>query len=55
MQQPDTTQAEGVRRITRLKARMADKEGFVVAYPNGSGRLKTRLLTWNSGNGAKGA
>jgi len=28
----------------------ADKEGFVVAYPNGSGRLKTRLLTWNSGN-----
>jgi polyhydroxybutyrate depolymerase len=28
----------------------ADKEGFVVVYPNGSGRLKTRLLTWNSGN-----
>ncbi len=28
----------------------ADKEGFVVVYPNGSGRLKDRLLTWNSGN-----
>ena len=28
----------------------ADKEGFVVVYPNGSGRLKNRLLTWNSGN-----
>lgn len=28
----------------------SDKEGFVVVYPNGSGRLKTRLLTWNSGN-----
>lgn len=29
---------------------LAEREGFVVAYPNGSGRLKTRLLTWNSGN-----
>ena len=28
----------------------ANKEGFVVVYPNGSGRLKNRLLTWNSGN-----
>jgi polyhydroxybutyrate depolymerase len=28
----------------------ADKEGFVIVYPNGSGRLKNRLLTWNSGN-----
>ena len=28
----------------------SDKAGFVVAYPNGSGRLKTRLLTWNAGN-----
>jgi polyhydroxybutyrate depolymerase len=28
----------------------ADREGFVAVYPNGSGRLKTRLLTWNSGN-----
>jgi len=28
----------------------ADKEGFVVVYPNGSGRLKNRLLTWKSGN-----
>src|SRR5829696_4802659 len=28
----------------------ADEERFVVIYPNGSGRLKDRLLTWNSGN-----
>jgi polyhydroxybutyrate depolymerase len=28
----------------------ADKEGFVAVYPNGSGRLKNRLLTWNAGN-----
>ena len=29
---------------------MADKENFVVVYPNGSGYLRTRFLTWNSGN-----
>lgn len=27
-----------------------DREGFFVAYPDGNGRLRTRLLTWNSGN-----
>lgn len=27
----------------------ADKEGFIVAYPNGSGRLKDHILTWNAG------
>jgi polyhydroxybutyrate depolymerase len=29
---------------------LADKEGFVVAYPNGSGRMAPRLLTWNAGH-----
>ena len=28
---------------------VADREGFVVAYPNGSGVLPRRLLTWNAG------
>lgn len=28
----------------------SDKEGFIVVYPNGSGRLKNRVLTWNGGN-----
>ena len=28
---------------------VADREGFLVAYPNGSGRVE-RLLTWNAGN-----
>ncbi len=28
---------------------LADKKGFVVAYPNGSGRLEDKLLTWNGG------
>src|SRR5208283_5330998 len=39
----------GAARLTG-NSEKADQEGFVVAYPNGSGRLKTRLLTWNSGN-----
>ncbi len=28
---------------------VADREGFVVAYPNGTGRFEKRLLTWNTG------
>jgi polyhydroxybutyrate depolymerase len=28
----------------------ADEYGFVVAYPNGSGRLEDAILTWNSGH-----
>jgi polyhydroxybutyrate depolymerase len=29
---------------------VADRNGFLVAYPNGSGRRENILLTWNSGN-----
>lgn len=29
--------------------RLADREGFVVVYPNGTGRLARRLLTFNAG------
>jgi len=28
----------------------ANAEGFIVVYPNGSGRLQTSLLTWNAGH-----
>jgi polyhydroxybutyrate depolymerase len=28
---------------------LADTEGFIVAYPNGNGRLDDKLLTWNGG------
>lgn len=28
----------------------ADKANFIVVYPNGTGRLEDKLLTWNSGN-----
>ena len=30
-------------------SRLVDREGVVVAYPDGSGRARTRLLTWNAG------
>ena len=29
---------------------LADKEGFMVVYPNGIGRIYDRYLTWNAGN-----
>jgi polyhydroxybutyrate depolymerase len=35
------------RRMFRLNEK-ADKEGFIVAYPNGSGRLGDHILTWNA-------
>jgi polyhydroxybutyrate depolymerase len=28
---------------------LAEREGFIVVYPNGTGELPCRLLTWNSG------
>src|SRR3990172_5600142 len=41
--------ASGFKGYAGLDA-VADREGFVVVYPDGSGRLGRRLLTWNSGN-----
>lgn len=32
-----------------LMDRLADRESFIVVYPNGTGRLGKRLLTWNAG------
>jgi polyhydroxybutyrate depolymerase len=34
--------------------RVADREGFLVVYPNGTGPLPNRLLTWNAGDGCCG-
>lgn len=28
---------------------LADNEGFIVAFPNGTGRLEDKVLTWNGG------
>ena len=40
--------AQNAIQMTGMSAK-ADKEGFIVVYPNGTGRLKDRLLTWNAG------
>lgn len=29
---------------------LANEEGFIVVYPDGTGRFRNRLLTWNSGH-----
>jgi polyhydroxybutyrate depolymerase len=34
--------------------RVSDREGFVVVYPNGTGPIAGRLLTWNAGDGCCG-
>lgn len=34
--------------------RLADRERFLVVYPNGTGPLPARLLTWNAGDGCCG-
>jgi polyhydroxybutyrate depolymerase len=41
--------AASAERMSGFSAK-ADREEFLVAYPNGNGRLRDRLLTWNSGN-----
>lgn len=41
--------AENARRMSNMNAK-ADEKGFLVVYPNGTGKRKDRLLTWNAGN-----
>lgn len=36
-------------RVSKMNS-VADEGGFVVVYPDGSGRLGDRLLTWNAGH-----
>lgn len=40
--------AEGQQRYAQMDT-LADEKGFFVVYPNGTGRLEDRLLTWNVG------
>jgi polyhydroxybutyrate depolymerase len=40
--------AEGFKGYAGLDT-VADREGFIVVYPNGTGVLPRRLLTWNAG------
>jgi polyhydroxybutyrate depolymerase len=46
-------EAEAFQQYAGLDA-VADREGFVVVYPFGSGMLPRRLLTWNSGSNCCG-
>lgn len=45
--------ASGFQRYAELD-RVADRERFLVVYPNGTGPLPNRLLTWNAGDGCCG-
>jgi polyhydroxybutyrate depolymerase len=45
--------ASGFQRYAELD-RVADRERFLVVYPNGTGMLRDRLLTWNAGDGCCG-
>ena len=40
--------AVGQQRYVHMDA-IADREGFIVVYPNGTGVLEDRLLAWNAG------
>jgi polyhydroxybutyrate depolymerase len=40
--------AENQMRVSNFNP-LADEKGFIVAYPNGNGRLEDKLLTWNGG------
>jgi polyhydroxybutyrate depolymerase len=41
--------ALGQQRYSRMDA-LAEREGFIVVYPNGTGVLQDSLLTWNAGD-----
>jgi polyhydroxybutyrate depolymerase len=41
--------ARNAERMTSF-TRVAEREGFIVAYPEGTGRRKDTLLTWNAGH-----
>lgn len=41
--------AASMARISRFNEG-GDRDGFLIVYPNGTGRLSERFLTWNSGN-----
>jgi len=41
--------AEGAAKMSGMSP-LADKENFIVVYPDGTGRLEDRVLTWNAGN-----
>lgn len=45
----------GMQKLTGGLDRLADREGFLVLYPAGTGPFARRLLTWNAGSCCGGA
>lgn len=45
--------AENAQRMSEMNT-VADREGFIAVYPNGTGRLNYRLLTWNAADNCCG-
>ena len=43
-----TGNAVNQQRVSGFNA-LADEKGFIVVYPNGTGRLEDKILTWNGG------
>ena len=41
--------AKNAQRMTGF-SEMAERRGFIVVYPNGTGHMEDRFLTWNAGN-----
>lgn len=40
--------AQNIEEVTNFSQK-ADEEGFIVVYPDGTGKMKRKLLTWNGG------
>lgn len=45
--------AQNAQEMSEMNA-VADQEGFIVVYPNGTGRFEYRLLTWNAADNCCG-
>ncbi|MBI5931518.1 MAG: prolyl oligopeptidase family serine peptidase [Chloroflexi bacterium] len=45
--------AENAQNMSQMNT-VANREGFIVVYPNGNGRLRYRLLTWNAADNCCG-
>jgi polyhydroxybutyrate depolymerase len=48
-----TANAENAIRMSQMSLK-ADKEGFIVVYPNGTGKFEDKLLQWNDGSQRSG-
>lgn len=49
-----TANAENAMRMSQMDPK-ADKEGFIAVYPNGTGKMKDKMLHWNDGSQRSGS